>query len=270
MPTIVLRKIDEDIKGITEHSIIDVHQIKVEEPKLEVVDADQLCEIQSAELVQLLHQHHHHHHRHHNQVGATAPNDDVFIEHHEPPPIMLMDTCQVMEDEVAGTEFVAPEPPPAQLYQPASIDHHIACSTVAFPIYLLLKGGDSDESKGQLMKNMLQLQNFLPIVRDTYCDIFSKFEHNILNDATNIFPSLTTVDNHDHDKLRFDDHHNRSIKSMMYPALPKPSHVNTFGMRRIGGGATISRRSFYLRKTLLKNRESDKKLKLKVNIFFNN
>lgn len=288
-----MRKIDEDIKNINDHVLLSSNdQIN---PKIEPIDhhhqhhhqnmvepivmeAEQiLSEIQPAELVQLL--------QHQNTLQQ---NEDIFMDHQDPPQMMELTEGGVvgavgLDDVKICHEMYQPQmmEQQTQLQEEPVIDgsHQITCRTVAFPLCLLagnnsmdanvaggIKTEDTEHDNNNdkiFMHNLLNLQHFVPVFRDTYCDIFSKLEPNILNDASHIFPTLATVDDHANDnKMRFDE--NRSVKSCMYPSLPKPSHVNTFGMRRIGGGATISRRQFYLRKTLLKNRENDKKLKLKV------
>ncbi|XP_063705427.1 uncharacterized protein LOC134834623 [Culicoides brevitarsis] len=115
-----------------------------------------------------------------------------------------------------------------------------------------------------LLSNILTLQELVPLVPDNYCDVYAKVcDQNLLSDCSSLFPMLTTVHDADHvsDKQQFETDY-RAIKSCLYPNLPKPSAVNTFGLKRMGGGSTISRKALYLRKTLLV--DSDKKFKLKT------
>lgn len=119
-----------------------------------------------------------------------------------------------------------------------------------------------------ILSNILTVQNIVPLVIDSYCDVFSKCDQNMLTNCSNLFPMLENIHENEnsHDKMRYHDSSNdyRSLKSCMYPSIPKPSYINTFGLKRIGGGATLSRKSLYLRRTLLKTKDSDKKFKLKV------
>lgn len=131
--------------------------------------------------------------------------------------------------------------------------------------------GFSSKPGHDLLSNILTLQELVPFVPDNYCDVYSKVcDQNLLSDCLTLFPMLTSV--HDNESInnindkQYETGDYRSIKSCLYPNLPKPTTLNTFGLKRVGGGATISRKALYLRKTLLKTKDSDKKFKLKVTI----
>lgn len=129
--------------------------------------------------------------------------------------------------------------------------------------------GFSTKPSHDLLSNILTLQELVPLVPDNYCDVYSKVcDQNLLSDCSTLFPMLTSV--HENESInnindkQYESGDYRSIKSCLYPNLPKPTTLNTFGLKRVGGGATISRKALYLRKTLLKTKDSDKKFKLKV------
>lgn len=132
--------------------------------------------------------------------------------------------------------------------------------------------GFSNKPSLDLLSNILTLQEMVPLVPDNYCDVYSKVcDQNLLSDCSTLFPMLSSV--HENESMntmndkQYETGDYRSIKSSMYPHLPKPASVNAFGLKRVGGGATISRKALYLRKTLLKTKDSDKKFKLKVRKF---
>lgn len=254
MPQIVLRKIDETyVKGFSEHIMIQSHE-EADSGLNETI----ISEIPSEDLVQIL---------------SQQANDDQPIEHPE----------DVFMNHQNNPDM---EEPKLELYatDQTSPDNQIIMRTVAFPLQALflhknvMNSAFSDqtmiaedarkENQLSMVSNILSLQSCVPPIIDSYCDVFSKYEQSLLGDGTSLFPTLQPVDNHEHsnEKLmsRYDSQDYRSIKPCLYSQLPKPSSINTFGMRRIGGGATISRRSYFLRRTLLKTKDADKKTKLKV------
>lgn len=264
MPTIVLRKIDENIvKGISEQTMQKMLQtgsilIQSHEEDDNELNETIISEIPPDDLIQILNQQS-------NDDQPIEHPEDVFKNHQNNPDM----------DEPKLELYTSDQPP---------TENQIIMRTVAFPLQALFlhKNVLNDpftaqtmiaedarkENQTSMISNIISLQSCLPPVIDSYCDVYSKYEQSLLGDGNSLFQTLHPVDNHEHsnEKImsRYDSQDLRSIKPCLYSQLPKPSCINTYGMRRIGGGATISRRSYYLRRTLLKTKDGDKKLKIKV------
>uniref|UniRef100_A0A336KYS4 CSON000364 protein n=1 Tax=Culicoides sonorensis TaxID=179676 RepID=A0A336KYS4_CULSO len=186
-------------------------------------------------------------------------NSNTFtenIQHQEQPDIKFGNTFQTTLDTQNQQYF---DPTNNQLHNDFSMSDNVDHTQFQHQF--------QSKPSHDLLSNILTLQEMVPLMPDNYCDVYSKVcDQNLLSDCSNLFPMLSSV--HENENLnsnkQYEHDDYRSIKSCLYPNLPKPSTVNTFGLKRVGGGATISRKALYLRKTLLKTKDSDKKFKLKT------